>query len=97
LGAGPPEVSAALPGPSTAGLNTPGERPAGAPLPCESWLASDRRGVGKADIHKSFPSRQWAEVPERPESVNVEVLLDTCSIEVFAAGGLVVITDLVFF
>jgi len=60
-------------------------------------LSLDRRGAGKADIHKSFPSRQWAEVPERPESVNVEVLLDTCSIEVFAAGGLVVITDLVFF
>ncbi len=60
-------------------------------------LSLDRRGVGTADFHEGFGSRQWAEIPERPASVTVEILLDTCSIEVFAASGLVVISDLVFF
>lgn len=60
-------------------------------------LSLDRRGVGRADFHEGFGSRQWAEIPERPSSVTVEILLDTCSIEVFAASGLVVISDLVFF
>ena len=60
-------------------------------------LSLDRRGVGRTDFHEGFGTRQWAEVPGRPRSVDVEVLLDTCSIEVFAAGGSVVISDLVFF
>ncbi len=60
-------------------------------------LSLDRRGVGQGDFHAGFGTRQWAEIPDRPASVTVEVLLDTCSIEVFAASGLVVISDLVFF
>ena len=47
--------------------------------------------------YEAFGSRQWAEVPGEPETVHVDVLVDTCSIEVFAAGGLVTISDLVFF
>ena len=60
-------------------------------------LSLDRRGVGQADFHEGFGTRQWAEVPGRPPAVTVDILLDTCSIEVFAASGLVVISDLVFF
>ncbi|MFT4293974.1 MAG: glycoside hydrolase family 32 protein [Micropruina sp.] len=60
-------------------------------------LSLDRRGVGQTDFHEGFGTRQWAEIPERPSSVTVDVLLDSCSIEVFAADGLVVISDLVFF
>lgn len=60
-------------------------------------LSLDRRGVGHADFHEGFGTRQWAEIPERPGSVTVEVLIDSCSIEVFAAAGLVTISDLVFF
>ena len=60
-------------------------------------LSLDRRGVGLADFHEGFGTRQWAEIPGRPRRVTVDVLLDTCSIEVFAADGLVVISDLVFF
>jgi sucrose-6-phosphate hydrolase SacC (GH32 family) len=60
-------------------------------------LSLDRHGVGMNDFHEAFGSRQWAEVPGEPETVHVDVLVDTCSIEVFAAGGLVTISDLVFF
>lgn len=60
-------------------------------------LSLDRRGVGRGDFHEGFGTRQWAEISERPSSVTVEVLIDTCSIEVFAAAGLVTISDLVFF
>lgn len=60
-------------------------------------LSLDRRGVGHGDFHEGFGTRQWAEIPERPRSITVEVLIDTCSIEVFAAAGLVTISDLVFF
>jgi fructan beta-fructosidase len=60
-------------------------------------LSLDRRGVGQTNFHEGFGTRQWAEVPERPASVTVDILVDTCSIEVFAASGLVAISDLVFF
>ena len=60
-------------------------------------LSLDRRGVGHDDFHESFPSRQWARVPGEPDTVRVDVLVDSCSIEVFAAAGLVTISDLVFF
>jgi len=60
-------------------------------------LSLDRRGVGDNDFHESFASRQWAQIPGEPETVRVEVLIDSCSIEVFAAAGMVTISDLVFF
>lgn len=60
-------------------------------------LSLDRRGVGIDQFHETFSTRQWAEVPGEPTAVQVDVLVDTCSIEVFAAGGTVTISDLVFF
>lgn len=60
-------------------------------------LSLDRRGVGTDDFHEGFGTRQWAEVPGEPGTVQVTVLVDTCSIEVFAAAGMVTISDLVFF
>lgn len=60
-------------------------------------LSLDRRGVGTDDFHEAFSTRQWATVPGEPHSVSVDVLVDTCSIEVFAADGMVTISDLVFF
>ncbi|MFT3862030.1 GH32 C-terminal domain-containing protein [Micropruina sp.] len=60
-------------------------------------LSLDRRGAGVEDFHEAFGSRQWAEIPGNPDTVQVDVLVDTCSIEVFAAEGMVTISDLVFF
>ena len=60
-------------------------------------LSLDRRGGVADDLPESFATRQWAQIPDAPASVQVDVLIDTCSIEVFAADGLVVISDLVFF
>ena len=60
-------------------------------------LSLDRRGVCHNDFHEAFASRQWAEIPGEPETVRVDVLVDTCSIEVFAAAGMVTISDLVYF
>ena len=62
-------------------------------------MCSASTGAGSARLTFTRSSHRGSghEVPDRPESVGVEVLIDTCSIEVFAAGGLVAISDLVFF
>ncbi|MFZ1412763.1 MAG: glycoside hydrolase family 32 protein [Micropruina sp.] len=60
-------------------------------------LSLDRRRAGETSFHDRFPSVQWADIPQAPPSVELRILVDTCSIEIFAADGLVTITDLVFF
>ncbi|GAA4343670.1 glycoside hydrolase family 32 protein [Microbacterium rhizosphaerae] len=52
----------------------------------------DRRAAG--EIHPGFPSVESACVPGDADAVDVTIVVDTCSVEVFAAGGLRSITDL---
>ena len=55
-------------------------------------LTVDRRAAG--DLHPDFPSIESAPVPGGDDTLDVTIVVDTCSIEVFAVGGLRSITDL---
>lgn len=56
----------------------------------------DRSQAGPATFHPSFAARQHApRLQESPEA-SIEIYLDACSVELFADGGLSVITDLFF-
>jgi fructan beta-fructosidase len=52
----------------------------------------DRSRSGKVDFHKAFSGRHEAPKANGP----MHIFLDTCSVEVFAANGEIVFTDLVF-
>ncbi|MFC7617328.1 GH32 C-terminal domain-containing protein [Actinokineospora soli] len=59
-------------------------------------LALDRAGSGDAGFHPAFASVEAAEVRPRDGVLRLRVLLDRTSVEVFAAGGEVCLTDQVF-
>jgi len=61
-----------------------------------SAITLDRSASGETGFHPDFPAEHRA--PYQPEdgTVELDVLVDTCSVEVFAGAGEVVLTGLVF-
>jgi sucrose-6-phosphate hydrolase SacC (GH32 family) len=61
-------------------------------------LSLDRRSVGGGGVpfHPAFPCISSAQVMPADGVVTLEVLVDSCSVEVFAADGEVVMTALVY-
>jgi sucrose-6-phosphate hydrolase SacC (GH32 family) len=64
--------------------------------PVKNVLFVDRTHSGLTDFGKDFPARVEAPLQPRSDTIKVEILVDRCSIEVFADGGRVVSTNLVF-
>jgi sucrose-6-phosphate hydrolase SacC (GH32 family) len=56
----------------------------------------DRRESGETDFHESFPSLDTAPVRSTSGSYDLTIFVDRCSVEVFAQGGLVTMTELIF-
>lgn len=60
-------------------------------------LYLDRRRSGATAFSERFGDLQWVTTPRGPDgTVRLEVVVDTCSVEVFAAGGAISLTALVF-
>lgn len=59
-------------------------------------LFIDRRSSGRTAFSEDFPAVHRAPLPMRGRTVALRVLVDTNSVEVFADGGRVAMTDLVF-
>lgn len=59
-------------------------------------LVVDRRGSGRTDLGPSFPSKETAPVELNGGSLELQIYLDASSVEVFAQGGRVTVTDLIF-
>jgi sucrose-6-phosphate hydrolase SacC (GH32 family) len=56
----------------------------------------DRTRSGNTGFHPEFPGRHGAPLGLRGGKVELVVVVDDCSVEVFADGGAVSITDLIF-
>ena len=56
----------------------------------------DRTASGDVSFSPQFPSVEFAPLPLRAGTVRLRVLVDRSSVEVFADGGRVTITDQVF-
>lgn len=59
-------------------------------------LALDRRQSGNTGFHEKFPSVESAPLVLEDGVLKLQIVVDHCSVEVFAQGGKVVLTDLVF-
>lgn len=59
-------------------------------------LFVDRTRSGDTGFHHAFPSRSTAALPLTDGAVRLRVVVDTSSVEVFADGGRVTFTELVF-
>jgi fructan beta-fructosidase len=59
-------------------------------------LFVDRTHSGLTDFNKDFPSRNEAPLDLRGDVLRLRVLVDRCSIEVFAQDGEIAMTELVF-
>ena len=59
-------------------------------------LFVDRTRSGNTGFHPEFPGRHAAPLELRDGVLELRVVTDDCSVEVFADGGAVVITDLIF-
>jgi levanase/fructan beta-fructosidase len=64
--------------------------------PAEGTLIVDRRDSGATGFHESFPSIDSAPVLATEGSYDLTVYVDRCSVEVFAQGGQVTMTELIF-
>lgn len=64
--------------------------------PGEGKLFVDRRESGQTDFHESFPSIDTAPVRATAGSYRLTIFVDHCSVEVFAQGGQVTMTELIF-
>ncbi|MDP9989034.1 sucrose-6-phosphate hydrolase SacC (GH32 family) [Arthrobacter oryzae] len=64
--------------------------------PDEGQLFVDRRESGQTDFHESFPSLDTAPVRTTSGSYDLSIVVDRCSVEVFAQGGQVTMTELIF-
>ena len=64
--------------------------------PAEGTLIVDRRDSGDTDFHESFPSIDSAPVLATDGSYDLTIYVDRCSVEVFAQGGQVTMTELIF-
>jgi fructan beta-fructosidase len=56
----------------------------------------DRRGAGKEDFHKDFAGRHVAPRIGQAGSLSFRLIADVASLELFADGGLTVMSELVF-
>jgi levanase/levanbiose-producing levanase len=59
-------------------------------------LILDRRQSGNTWIHAKFASVESAPVDLENGALKLQIVVDHCSVEVFAQGGNVVLTDLIF-
>ncbi|MFE3456918.1 glycoside hydrolase family 32 protein [Nocardiopsis aegyptia] len=59
-------------------------------------LFLDRSDSGDTGFHDAFPSRSAVPLPLDDGRLRLRVVVDTSSVEVFAAGGRATLTDLVF-
>ncbi|MGC0239486.1 GH32 C-terminal domain-containing protein [Arthrobacter sp. SD76] len=64
--------------------------------PAEGTIFVDRRESGQTNFHESFASIETAPILTADGSYEIEVYVDHCSVEVFAQGGQVTLTDLIF-
>ena len=61
-----------------------------------SQITLDRRNSGNTAFHGKFASAESAPVKLDDGVLRLRVVVDHCSVEVFAQGGRVVLSDLVF-
>ena len=59
-------------------------------------LVLDRRGSGNTAFHEKFSSAESAPLVLDDGVLKLQIVVDHCSVEVFAQGGAVVLTDLIF-
>ena len=59
-------------------------------------LVLDRSRSGNTGFHEKFPSVESAPLVLEDGVLKLQIVVDHCSVEVFAQGGRVVLTDLVF-
>lgn len=64
--------------------------------PAEGRIVVDRRESGQTDFHESFASIDSAPVQPSGNSYDVTIYVDRCSVEVFAQGGRVTLSELIF-
>lgn len=64
--------------------------------PGEGKLFVDRRESGITDFHDTFPSIDTAPLRATSGSYHLTIFVDRCSVEVFAQGGLITMTELIF-
>jgi sucrose-6-phosphate hydrolase SacC (GH32 family) len=64
--------------------------------PGEGTLFVDRRESGNTGFHESFPSFDTAPIRETAGSYGLTIYVDRCSVEVFAQGGQLTMTELIF-
>ncbi|HET7139112.1 MAG TPA: glycoside hydrolase family 32 protein [Arthrobacter sp.] len=62
----------------------------------EGSLILDRRESGQSDFHESFPSFDTAPLRTTTGTYDLTIFVDRCSVEVFAQGGQVTMTELIF-
>lgn len=64
--------------------------------PGQAQLFVDRRESGRTDFHSSFSSIDTTPVLAKQGSYELTIYVDRCSVEVFAQGGQITMTDLIF-
>jgi fructan beta-fructosidase len=83
--------------PFTVSLTTaPGEQTDITIDPTKQQLTLDRTRSGKSDFYKGFAARHVAPLRIGADGVDVRLLLDASSLELFAQRGETVLTDLLF-
>ncbi len=56
----------------------------------------DRSKAGKSDFYKGFAAKHWAPRLSQSSRMNITIIIDAASIEMFADDGLTVMTDIFF-
>jgi sucrose-6-phosphate hydrolase SacC (GH32 family) len=64
--------------------------------PAEALIVVDRRESGHTDFHESFASIDAAPIRATDGGYEITVYVDRCSVEVFAQGGRITLTELIF-
>lgn len=64
--------------------------------PADAVLTLDRRQSGNTGFHAKFASAESAPLVLDGGVLRLQIVVDHCSVEVFAQGGRVVLTDLIF-
>jgi levanase/fructan beta-fructosidase len=64
--------------------------------PAEALLVVDRRESGHTDFHESFASIDTAPIRATDAGYEITIYVDRCSVEVFAQGGQITLTELIF-
>jgi len=64
--------------------------------PADDRIVVDRRESGQTDFHGSFASVDTAPIRTTDGTYELTVYVDRCSVEVFAQGGQVTLTELIF-